>query len=285
MAGGANASFRAGKSSAMRAVELVSLPFVPRRSWVKQVFAPMVGSMAQDRLTDHPGNDAGFVVASLLVEHDALHQAVEQSLCEKLIAARRVQLLDIGRSLTLAWPKGLLRAAALSGVDDPRLRNARVFVRSGTSALANRFHPPLPQHLKSSCEELGLHLANEAGALPPLERALVASMVLLTLHPFSDGNGRTARHVFVSWLFKHGITDPSHVSALAGCFSGGSLRLQLALKALRLGDTSQLLTLYQHSYSIARSEASEIHAELPFGTVRGEPALESLRRHLLSRML
>lgn len=221
-------------------------------------------------------DDASFIAASFLVTHGALYDAFWKSLCAADISARRAQLLDIGHSLTLSWPKGLFRAGKFSGVHDAGFRHTKVFVRSEASALVNQFHPPLPQHLKPSCEELGIQLVDATGALPPIERALVASMVLLTLHPFSDGNGRTARHVFVSWLLRHGITDPTHVSALAGCFSGRTLRLQLALKALRLGDTGQLFALYSDCYTAAKTEASQLHAALPYGSVGG--GIRPLRR-------
>ena len=185
----------------------------------------------------------------------------------------------------LPWPRGVFLAAKLSGVDAPRFRQSCVRIRSEANPLATQFHPPLPGHLKTACEELGVQLNAANGALPPLERALIAAMVFLTLHPFADGNGRTARHIFFSWILKSGYTDPACLTAFAGCFFGNSLKLQLALKALRLGDASQVLDLYANCYASAVVDLAPIHTQLPSGFHEGRPALEALREHLESGML
>ncbi len=264
---------------------LKPLPFVPRKAWIRELFA----CSAEGRGLKVPRvcspDPSGLIAASLLLPHASLHDHALSVPNAAEISSRRVQLLEISRLLTLSWPRGLFLAARLSGVHAPALRKSIVWIRSESSALAMHFHPPLPEHLEAGCKELGVQLTAANGVLPPLERALIASMVFLTLHPFADGNGRTARHIFASWILKNGYTDPACLSAFASCFFGNALQLQLALKALRLGDASQLLDLYATCYASANAELEPVHAQLPYGFVDGGPAVEALRRHLATGML
>lgn len=260
---------------------LKPLPFIPRKAWIRDVFA----CSAPRRELKASADPAGLIAASLLVPHASLHSHFPTAPDAVQIGVRRVELLQIARFLTLSWPQGLFLAAKLSGVNAPGFRRSNIRIRSESSALATQFHPPLPENLKAGCKELGVQLMAANGVLPPLERALIASMVFLTLHPFADGNGRTARHIFVSWILKNGYTDPAYLSAFAGCFFGNSLKLQLALKALRLGDASQLLELYATCYASVVVDLEPIHAQLPYGFVEGRPAVDALRQHLVSRML
>jgi Fic family protein len=53
---------------------------------------------------------------------------------------------------------------------------------------------------------------NAASPLPPLVRAAMAHLNLVLAHPFSDGNGRTARCIQTALLVKEGIVAPEFSS-------------------------------------------------------------------------
>jgi hypothetical protein len=152
-------------------------------------------------------------------------------------------------------------------------------VVSGSNPLVNRFEPPKPEDVWPACRELRRHLILTGSQTPSIERALLASMVFLTVHPFPDGNGRMARHLFASSLKRHGYTDPAFLSAFARCFFDGARNLQLALTAMRLGDPTQVVDLYWGCFDSAQRELELLHRELPYGMIDGRPALEALRAH------
>jgi Fic/DOC family len=53
---------------------------------------------------------------------------------------------------------------------------------------------------------------NGASQLPPIIRAAMAHLNLVMAHPFSDGNGRTARCIQTALLVKEGIVAPEFAS-------------------------------------------------------------------------
>ena len=110
-------------------------------------------------------------------------------------------------------PDGLLRLHAVitqGTLDDPakegrlRLNDDVRVVDYTTSEVV--YHPPtfteLPALLTAYCR-----LANEetpAGFIHPVVRASILHFLLGYLHPFADGNGRTARAVFYWYLLRKG---------------------------------------------------------------------------------
>lgn len=60
---------------------------------------------------------------------------------------------------------------------------------------------PAPTELKKSLENALSHLSS---GCHPVEKSIYISAVLLGLHPFSDGNGRTARAVFDAIMLRYG---------------------------------------------------------------------------------
>ena len=68
----------------------------------------------------------------------------------------------------------------------------------------SRHTPPQPWQVPKLMEEFGLWLEGEALALHPVLWAAEAHERLVTIHPFIDGNGRTARLVMNLILFSKG---------------------------------------------------------------------------------
>jgi hypothetical protein len=66
-------------------------------------------------------------------------------------------------------------------------------------------------HLECVLVEL-IDSLNGASQLPPIIRAAMAHLNLVMAHPFSDGNGRTARCIQTALLVKEGIVAPEFSS-------------------------------------------------------------------------
>ncbi|PAV60174.1 hypothetical protein WR25_18516 isoform A [Diploscapter pachys] len=82
--------------------------------------------------------------------------------------------------------------------DAGRLRNTQVYV--------GRFAPVAPEYVKEQMDELILWLNDEKTTeIDPIERAAIAHYKLVLVHPFVDGNGRTARLLMNLILMKAGF--------------------------------------------------------------------------------
>ncbi len=94
-----------------------------------------------------------------------------------------------------------IHALVLRGIDRDnagRYRSVPVMI-SGS-----RHIPPQPWAVPKLMEEYGIWLAGEAMNLHPVLRAAEAHERLVTIHPFIDGNGRTARLVMNLILLANG---------------------------------------------------------------------------------
>ena len=94
-----------------------------------------------------------------------------------------------------------IHALVLRGIDRDnagRYRSVPVMI-SGS-----RHVPPQPWAVPKLMEEYGLWLAGESLSLHPVLRAAEAHERLVTIHPFIDGNGRTARLVMNLILLANG---------------------------------------------------------------------------------
>jgi Fic family protein len=83
-----------------------------------------------------------------------------------------------------------IHALVLRGIDRD---NAGKYRTVPVLISGSRHTPPQPWQVPKLMEDLGLWLAHDAPALHPVIRAGEAHERLVTIHPFIDGNGRTAR--------------------------------------------------------------------------------------------
>lgn len=94
-----------------------------------------------------------------------------------------------------------IHALVLRGIDRDnagRYRNLPVMIAG------SRHVPPQPWVVPKLMEDYGLWLAGESLKLHPVVRAAEAHERLVTIHPFIDGNGRTARLVMNLILLANG---------------------------------------------------------------------------------
>jgi len=100
-------------------------------------------------------------------------------------------ILEVGRILT----EGTLEEDTAPGY-----RNDAVFVRSGHGDIV--YTAPGAEHVKPMMEQLIAYVGDPD--VHPLEKAAVAHIYFVTIHPFFDGNGRTARALSYMILLKAG---------------------------------------------------------------------------------
>jgi Fic family protein len=83
-------------------------------------------------------------------------------------------------------------------------RSVKVVIRN-TSTKEITFRPPAPTEVPFFIEELFTWLSSEDGkSVHPLLRAGILHYELVRIHPFTDGNGRTARAMALLLLFLEG---------------------------------------------------------------------------------
>ena len=156
-----------------------------------------------------------------------------KSLIEHLEATNHAQALDIiheiaGRRKGRVTEKEIfaLHDVILKGIDDAHAGHYRnVAVRiSGSNAIM-----PNPIRVPDLMAEFGSWLSKKHD-LHPVEFAAEAHYTLVTIHPFVDGNGRTARLLMNLILLMHGYPPAiirkrdrlAYISSLEKAQSGGS---------------------------------------------------------------
>jgi molecular chaperone DnaK (HSP70)/fido (protein-threonine AMPylation protein) len=113
--------------------------------------------------------------------------------------------------------------------------------RSGAVALAGmNFSPPAATAIRPFMEKLGLELKEGAGARSPVHFAAEAHAKLTAIHPFADGNGRTARLLMNAILIDAGL--PPVVVEI-----GDKERYLDSLASSNTGELSSLCMLLEES--------------------------------------
>ena len=126
-----------------------------------------------------------------------------------------------------------IHALVLKGIDEEEAgRYRRGQVRISGSA----YVPPEPSAVPGLMHDFGQWLNGEAQQLSPVERAALAHFRLVDIHPFVDGNGRSARLLMNLILVREGYPPAivRHEDRLA---------YFAALDEARAGDNKPCLTL------------------------------------------
>lgn len=97
---------------------------------------------------------------------------------------------------------------------------------------------PEPHHVSSAMEDL-LAFVRRLD-LPPLLHAAIAHAQFETIHPFSDGNGRTGRALVHAMLLDHGVLTSTTAPLSAGLLRGTAAYFD-ALTAYRAGDAGPIV--------------------------------------------
>lgn len=171
-------------------------------------------------------------------------------------------------------------ARKLAEREDISIRNGAVYLRT-ENALTGRFVPPAASGADVALGR-ALHCIEAALALHRGDRAqsaicaLVSSQILLTIHPFRDGNGRTARMFHAAKVLRHLGPAPSALLGLLLLQRSGAHQYHQATWALRAGDAEPMVALFVDAERLA------VERILPDPSSRPSPA--ALLEHCWSEL-
>ena len=131
-------------------------------------------------------------------------------------------MLEAARSLDFAFSEDMilqLHKLFYHGIEPEKsgtYRNVQVFI-TGTD-----YVPPAPDAVPELMKQLSLDIAERWSAVHPVRLAAFAHRKLVDIHPFEDGNGRTARLLMNLILINQGyqivsippIRRPEYINAL-----------------------------------------------------------------------
>lgn len=123
------------------------------------------------------------------------------------------------------------------------------------------FSPPNPRRAATALQVLLQHSsprirgASDSNGI--IGAALSAYFIFLTIHPFKDGNGRTARFYFAACISRLETTSPIFLLALALMHRDRSSAFHLAAKAARIGSLDMLMETYSESIALASTLFSD----------------------------
>jgi hypothetical protein len=177
------------------------------------------------RLLDSSANLSGDGSRSATDPRPPLHRIVA-----RLSSRARIGLSDL-----------LEANGQLTGRARSKLRDRPVWM-DATHPADSWFVAPPPGLLRDSLIDM-CALAQDA-SLPVTLRASVSMLLMLQIHPFEDGNGRTARALYAA-LVRRGLGPAQEaISALAGIWAFRGMKLHSASLHLRdLGEWGPYLEL------------------------------------------
>lgn len=137
------------------------------------------------------------------------------------------------------------------------VRKRNVCLRT-TDNLTSRFRPPFAADVGaalSTCLKTTQASLQQAAGNPAKVAicAQLGSQVLLTIHPFQDGNGRTARMFFAANLLKRGVAAPTALLGMMLMYRSGSHQYHQASWELRAGNVEPMVRLFAESTALAQS--------------------------------
>lgn len=145
---------------------------------------------------------------------------------------------------------GILRMHhALMEHDDPeqagRWRTEQVWVGgSDYSPAGADFVPPHHEHVPEAIDDLVAFIARTD--VPPLAHAAIAHAQFETIHPFTDGNGRTGRALVQAMMHSSGLTRNVTMPLSAGLLADVE-NYYAALGAYRRGDPAEIVEQVVHA--------------------------------------
>lgn len=118
---------------------------------------------------------------------------------------------------------------------------------------------PNAQHLPALIEDL-INFCHRTD-LPALVQVAIAHAQFETIHPFTDGNGRTGRALVQVLLHRLGLTKSIMVPVSAGLLKNTDVYFK-ALDAYRAGDPIKIIDVFASAALLAVSNGRKLAAEL-----------------------
>jgi len=135
-----------------------------------------------------------------------------------------------------------------------RMRSEQVWI-GGVSPVVARYVPPTAARVPAAMADLAAFVARTD--VPPLAHAAVAHAHFETIHPFTDGNGRTGRALVTMMLHQAGVTPRAPLPLSAGLLSNTDTYFD-ALEAYRRGDIQQIIVRFADAAHAAVDNAGRL---------------------------
>lgn len=183
-----------------------------------------------------------YSVLTLLLGHGVILAGVSR---EVFVSAMSRCATCCDRAIFPITRDGLFRFAAQATGWQMRFRSTGVRFHSD-NPFTQRFKPPLAEQVPNLVRHwlvsnnrnfVGTHGSVHAH-IPWL--AYAEFFTLLSVHPFADGNGRTARALYAVRLATNGHAVPEWLLALALSYGGNAARFHLAAQLARDGEFDDL---------------------------------------------
>lgn len=150
----------------------------------------------------------------------------------------------------------------LGGSDDPdnagRFRQEWVWI-GGRSPVTAAFVPTRHENLAPAVEDLVAFLRRTD--IEPLTQAAIAHAQFETIHPFTDGNGRTGRALVSAILRHRGVATRMSVPISSGLLADTEAYFE-ALTRYRAGDPHPLVHAFAEAAERAVRNATLLHADV-----------------------
>ncbi len=215
-----------------------------------------------------------LALAELEESRSANARAVVANVRTMEAALRLASDLDLGAVLSM-------QAELLTG--DPaagRLREQLVWVgRSGLSPLGAAHIAPEADLVPAAMSDLLAFIARED--LPVLVHAAIAHAQFETIHPFTDGNGRTGRALVHAMLTGKGLLTATTAPVSAGLLTDLTGYTD-ALTAYRAGDARAIVEQFSRAARYAAATGTRLVDDLAAQLDASREQLEGVRRHALA---
>ena len=139
-----------------------------------------------------------------------------------------------------------------------RLRTEQVWI-GGVSPVVARYVPPAADAVPAAMTDLMEFLGRSD--IPPLAHAAIAHAQFETIHPFTDGNGRTGRALVTVMLRQAGLAPSAPLPLSAGLLTNTDTYFA-ALEAYRRGDTDQIVLRFADAAHTAIANAVALRADI-----------------------
>jgi Fic family protein len=188
-------------------------------------------TLARAEVASEVGQRATPTALEVLGNIDAMQLAIENATAEESIGIQ--QIVEIHRALLERAPNSHVAG---------RIRTEQTWIGGNDyNPCGAEFVPPPPEEVGYLLGDLCRFCANDH--LSPLMQAAIAHAQFETIHPFTDGNGRTGRALIQVILRRRGLA-PEYVPPISVVLAASKHRYITGLKEFREGRIEEWLEVF-----------------------------------------
>jgi Fic family protein len=201
-------------------------------------------TLARAEARSEVGQSVGREAAEILANIDAMQLAVDEA------AAADTLMIDHVLGIHRVLLAGAANAERIAGI----VRGSQNWIGGNDyNPCGADFVPPPPDEAHRLLADLVAFCNDES--LPPLAQSALAHAQFETIHPFTDGNGRTGRALVQVILRRRGIA-PDYVPPISVVLAANKSRYIAGLVAFREGREDEWLEIF----AVAAARAAELAA-------------------------